>query len=258
MLNRLAPILAALLYSCHPLPAFAASDTRNQIPINGQKGSDTRWPYQSGSNFADAGRTGFGPDVIIHGSATMTGTITVPGLQANGGTVFYPSGYTMPRDNAQGSTVYPGAGAVFATTMSQGPAGSVSVIQPSGVAYTISNTGDIHGTVSLTQSTCGTGNYLANATAVTYTIQVNGTESGVTIFTDVSNADTMPPVTDARQWQTLTPNGIMPVASPTGVLGNVTQNMFYANGYRWMKWRAEAWCPTCGPTVAVMYKATLP
>ena len=122
----------------------------------------------------------------------------------------------------------------------------------------VSNTGDLIGTVTLTRSTVGTGNFLANAVAVTYTIQVNGTESGVTIFADVSNADTMPPVTDAKQWETLTPNGLVPVARPASTLGSVGNNTFYANGYRWMKWRAEAWCPTCGPTVAVMYKAVLP
>src|SRR3990167_308977 len=178
--------------------------------------------------------------VLMAASSSWAGyTNVIPGVDVTGAA---PSG-DAKRPNQSGTILTDGSGR---------PVTALDVIAnpPPGaqIQTSVSNTGDLIGTVTLTRSTVGTGNFLANAVAVTYTIQINGTESGVTIFADVSNADSMPPVTDAKQWETLTPNGLVPVARPASTLGSVGNNTFYANGYRWMKWRAEAWCPTCGPT----------
>ncbi len=75
---------------------------------------------------------------------------------------------------------------------------------------------------------------------LTYQINQTGVLSGATLFTDVSNADTPPASTSAREWKTLTPNGIITSAPGAGLLGQVGADVFYMKGYRWIKWRIES------------------
>jgi hypothetical protein len=97
----------------------------------------------------------------------------------------------------------------------------------------------LHGSIGpLSASTTGTAIY-PQGRELTYTIATTG-PLGATIFVDVANMDSCPPVTDATQWRCLTNPGIITTAPVGGASGSVDNNAYEVpKGYRWMKWRLE-------------------
>ena len=97
----------------------------------------------------------------------------------------------------------------------------------------------LHGTIGPICSTVLTGAVYVQQKELTYTIQETGAR-GATVFVDVNNMDSCPPLTDASQWNCLTNPGIIVTQPVGGVSGQVGNNAYeVVKGYRWLKWRLE-------------------
>ena len=264
-----------------------------QVDVTGTKTWDPLFPSVSGTTFTDPSRTGFMLDVLTHGPAGGSTVIVAGKVAVVTGTSFNGSGvapYVQAVPGSPGTTAANPAFASVATGTSfngSGVAPAVSVpsgvdiasgtsfkgsgvapvvvaTQSTGVVFSVSNTGDIHGVVGpLSRSTTGTPVFMANAGEITYTIVQTGALTGVTVFTDVSNQDTAPAsvtglAAEASEWQTLTPNGNITTAAGGALLGQSPANTFIASGYRWMRWRIEGMANVSNVTLHVMYKARIP
>ena len=92
----------------------------------------------------------------------------------------------------------------------------------------------LHGTIGPICSTVLTDAVYAQHKELTYTIQETGAR-GATVFVDVNNMDSCPPLTDASQWNCLTNPGIIVLQPVGGVSGQVGNNAYEVpKGFRWL------------------------
>lgn len=165
-------LLAALLLTLASRPAAAGTPANPTTVVDLQQGAIQKYPF-----------------ALLYGRTTATGTAVLPisidsagrlnvnvaaTSGGNGSTIYFPSGYTMPKDNPQGTTVYPSSGALFNAGVRLKVA-DVTLSAVSGTNWTGSG-GGVGGTAAA-GLTIGAS---ASTSVVTYSIAV-GASGGATI-----------------------------------------------------------------------------